>query len=77
MTSIAFAPHLQNPAPLIANAPHRPPLLQSTNTDLLENQIPDTPEAAPLGAMGMTLSMLCMLSNRRRRAAANAHHFTS
>jgi Ca-activated chloride channel family protein len=55
-------------------------LPQGVENSALGAEVPSTPEPATWGAILVTLStlsILAMLANRRRRAQARAHHYTS
>jgi Ca-activated chloride channel family protein len=53
------------------------PLPEGVENTALGTEVPSTPEPETWGAIAMTLSVLCMVATRRRRAQARAHHYTS
>ncbi len=69
---------VRNKAPADSPSVNQPsPLPQGVENSALGAEVPSTPEPATWGAILVTLSVLAMLANRRRRAQARAHHYTS
>ncbi|MBK9574647.1 MAG: VWA domain-containing protein [Rhodoferax sp.] len=67
---------VRNTAPADAASVSQPsPLPQGVENTALGAPVPSTPEPATWGAVLLTLSLLAMLAQRRRRA--RAHHYTS
>ncbi|OYT88782.1 MAG: trypsin [Burkholderiales bacterium PBB3] len=69
---------VRNKAPADSPSVNQPsPLPQGVENSALGAEVPSTPEPATWGAILVTLSVLAMLANRRRRAQTRAHHYTS
>ena len=69
---------VRNKAPADSTTVNQPsPLPQGVENSALGAEVPSTPEPATWGAILVTLSVLAMLANRRRRAQTRAHHYTS
>lgn len=69
---------VRNKAPADSTSVNQPsPLPQGVENSALGAEVPSTPEPATWGAILVTLSVLAMLANRRRRAQTRAHHYTS
>jgi Ca-activated chloride channel family protein len=69
---------VRNNAPADSASVNQPlPLPEGVDNSALGAEVPSTPEPATWGAIAVTLSVLAMLSHRRRRAAARAHRYTA
>jgi Ca-activated chloride channel family protein len=69
---------VRNNAPAASASVNQPlPLPEGVDNSALGAEVPSTPEPATWGAIAVTLSVLAMLSHRRRRAAARAHRYTA